>query len=846
MRRAKKVMCAVLSFAMVATTAVTLSPAKQINAVTINHGTDRTKVVTEEELNTTLPSPGEYTVDEKIYGKAEDGTYTDYFWKDKIQTVKIDIDENNLNYLFQHATDKPTVMTNSVTIGDEKLGYAGLKTKGNYTLSAANESTSDRFSLTVNFGKYIKKKDYGKTQNFHGCSKICFNNFFFDKTMMKEYNALRLMTEMGVPTPAYGLAKLYINGQYYGVYSMIESMDNSILKRYTGSDKVSDYLVKPEKNEDGVATSEKIVSYKSSSDAYKDDTGAFTLDSLKKKGALTDESGDYVASDDFKVNSALWENDDDTLQDVAEMLPTVLTWEEKLTLLSQGKDFDGNSIDVNSQEYLNLLEQVVDVDESIRYFATHSFIMQMDNLFVNQQNYALYVSEEGKSMMLPWDYDLGWGCFGAPCDSEAVANFGLDIMYNDLQGGAELKNLTTEQVYAKYPLFNVIYQNKALMEKYHNYMEDCSKIATLGGTTSDGKTYEPGRFAASIDGLYSDLSKAAEETTASNASYLNNIIQPAGVIGGIPNLKKVIALRSLGVWLKKHDITTKVTGYGCNMETLGNATSGRTSTGGTLIAVNAETGIFAEATYEGSTSGRGGFGGGGVGPSINVSTADSSDSDYTAAKAKITGEFVMYKMTNTKAPTTDYTLYVPVSAKWSGAKIYSYADGVLTELTAVKDGNIYKVTTPSIANIVVAEGKAVVQTGTGTATVSDTNENNSGTTVSGNNNSGTAASSGTTAVTSPKATKIKSLKNTGKKKMTVKWKKVSGATGYILQYSTSKKFKKSKTKKITIKKKTTVKKVIKKLKKGKRYYVRIRTYKKASGTTKYSKWSKKKSVKIKK
>ena len=47
------------------------------------------------------------------------------------------------------------------------------------------------------------------------------------------------------------------------------------------------------------------------------------------------------------------------------------------------------------------------------------------------------------------------------------------------------------------------------------------------------------------------------------------------------------------------------------------------------------------------------------------------------------------------------------------------------------------------------------------------------------------------------------------------------------------------------KKNSTVKKTIKKLKKGKTYYVRVRTFKKVNGVTVYSKWSKKMSVKLK-
>ena len=96
-----------------------------------------------------------------------------------------------------------------------------------------------------------------------------------------------------------------------------------------------------------------------------------------------------------------------------------------------------------------------------------------------------------------------------------------------------------------------------------------------------------------------------------------------------------------------------------------------------------------------------------------------------------------------------------------------------------------------------------------------------------------------------KKTTLKSAKNAKGKKLVVKWKKNTAGNGYQIQYSTSKKFAKgNKTK--TISKNKTTSYTIKKLKKKKTYYVRIRTYKKVSEKTYYSEWSSVKKVKIKK
>ncbi|MBE5872269.1 MAG: hypothetical protein E7294_13610 [Lachnospiraceae bacterium] len=89
---------------------------------------------------------------------------------------------------------------------------------------------------------------------------------------------------------------------------------------------------------------------------------------------------------------------------------------------------------------------------------------------------------------------------------------------------------------------------------------------------------------------------------------------------------------------------------------------------------------------------------------------------------------------------------------------------------------------------------------------------------------------------------LSSAKNNKTKAVTVKWKEVTGAKGYEVQYSTDKKFKKDTKVKVT--KKLSL--VIKKLKKDKTYYVRVRAFDTdASGKKIYGDFGKSKKVKIK-
>ena len=98
----------------------------------------------------------------------------------------------------------------------------------------------------------------------------------------------------------------------------------------------------------------------------------------------------------------------------------------------------------------------------------------------------------------------------------------------------------------------------------------------------------------------------------------------------------------------------------------------------------------------------------------------------------------------------------------------------------------------------------------------------------------------TTATDKTKITKTKGAK----KKLTVNWKKISKATGYQIQVATDKKFTKNK-KSVTISKNKTISTTIKKLKGKKKYYIRVRTYRKVAGKKVYSSWSSVKNVKTK-
>ena len=87
------------------------------------------------------------------------------------------------------------------------------------------------------------------------------------------------------------------------------------------------------------------------------------------------------------------------------------------------------------------------------------------------------------------------------------------------------------------------------------------------------------------------------------------------------------------------------------------------------------------------------------------------------------------------------------------------------------------------------------------------------------------------------------LRSKKKGQLIVRWKKKQRIGGYEIQYGTQKTFKQAKTKKIPGKGKTGI--ILKKLKRKRTYYVRMRSWKKVRGRYIYGGWSKACKIKVK-
>ena len=204
---------------------------------------------------------------------------------------------------------------------------------------------------------------------------------------------------------------------------------------------------------------------------------------------------------------------------------------------------------------------------------------------------------------------------------------------------------------------------------------------------------------------------------------------------------------------------------------------------------------------------------------VRITATSASTSNYKAASKTVTVKVV-------PAATTSLTAA-------------NLATGIKLTWKKVTGANGYKVYRGSTLIKTIASGSTVAFT--------DTKANTNGARyvykLVAKASTGDSTLSKTRGIYRVSRSAVTSVKNSASRKMTVKWGKNPKASGYQVQYSTSKTFAGG-NKIVSAAGTSTVSKVIASLTRGKTYYVRVRAYKTVNNVKFFSAWSAAKSVKI--
>ena len=103
------------------------------------------------------------------------------------------------------------------------------------------------------------------------------------------------------------------------------------------------------------------------------------------------------------------------------------------------------------------IEEVVNVEEVIRYFVVHNFVCNGDSYTGSMiHNYYLY-EEDGQLSMIPWDYNLAFGGFQSS-NATSTVNEPID---SPVSGGMDDR-----------PMIAWIFENEEYTELYHQYFAE--------------------------------------------------------------------------------------------------------------------------------------------------------------------------------------------------------------------------------------------------------------------------------------------------------------------------------------------------------------------------------------
>lgn len=418
--------------------------------------------------------------------------------------------------------DEEYVLCDLVIDGEEQPG-AGIRAKGNTSLSSVAAYGNDRYSFKIEFDHYDSSLSY------YGLDKLNLNNIIQDNTYMKDFLSYQLMAAAGAAAPLCSYVWITVNGEDWGLYLAVEGVEESFLLRNYGTDYGE--LYKPDSMEMG---------------GGRGNGGGFDMDQFQERfendefslpegtdvpgeGEFSPPEGEEMPAEGgfdrgeggFGGRGGMGGMPSDTgeppedmggMPDMSEMpemgeipdmgevpemgeMPEMgggmgggmMGGSSDVLLVYTDDDydsyaniFDNAKTDVSNADKDRLIDALqalgeggdfsdcVDIESVISYFVAHNFVCNFDSYTGSMiHNYYLY-EDGGLLSMLPWDYNLAFGGFMGSSDAEALVNWSIDDPTSD--GDTESR-----------PMLAWIFESEEYTELYHAaFAEFIESVFTSG------------------------------------------------------------------------------------------------------------------------------------------------------------------------------------------------------------------------------------------------------------------------------------------------------------------------------------------------------------------------------
>lgn len=409
--------------------------------------------------------------------------YEELFETDRVHTLDIRVENGAWEEFIATATNKE-YMPCTVVIDGNVCENVGLRAKGNSSMQRVTQARNGRYSLKIEFDHFVDG------QLYKGLDKLALNNLVQDDSAMRDYLAYRMMGEFGVAAPLCSYIYITVNGEDWGLFLAVEAIEDSFLQRNFGL--YYGELYKPDSfgNDNG------------DDDDRNEDTASAEMGGRPMMPRASGEASSEQA-ETSPTETAETETTDEAVaeEEAAEAEPASREMRPgggggmgvmgSADLLLQYIDddpasypniFGAEKTDVNKQDRLRLIaslkqmtagesiEQVVDVEQVIRYFVVHGFVCNWDSYTGSMHhNYYLY-EKDGRLSMIPWDYNEAYGSGGGGGGSSmsGAVNRPMDT---------PVSSGTVEER----PILAWIFADEAYTEQYHAlYEEFLSQIIESG------------------------------------------------------------------------------------------------------------------------------------------------------------------------------------------------------------------------------------------------------------------------------------------------------------------------------------------------------------------------------
>lgn len=262
-----------------------------------------------------------------------------------------------------YTVNKDRYVQASLKVGDTELPAIAVRFKGNYSIWGCIDSVTDkrikrvspfygnvdicqRFSFKLDFNRY----DDGF--RLDGLKKLNLHAMAADPSKMRERLGYSLFRDMGVLASRAVHARLYINGEYQGVFAAVEELDG----RFTAN-------------------------------RFPADGDGNLYNGLWPTSTITERD----------AKKALRTNDDPGVADVSDFM-----------------SFQKAVVDSSETDFATKMAPYLDFDNLARFIVVDRGINSFDGIMAfyygpgwgpNNQNYYWYNVGGGKFTLIPWDFD---------------------------------------------------------------------------------------------------------------------------------------------------------------------------------------------------------------------------------------------------------------------------------------------------------------------------------------------------------------------------------------------------------------------------------------------------------